>query len=98
MCLSRLQLGRLVRIVSGHNALKYYNHVLDETLSPTCRLCGMADETFHHLATDCPGTLRDRQEVFGDKDILHNMDWKVDELLDFSYRDSELSSGSKRGS
>ena len=85
--LSRLKLGRLIRIVSGHNALKYYNHVLDETLSPTCRLCGMAHETFHHLATECPGTLRDRREVFGGKDILHNMDWEVDELLDFSYRE-----------
>ena len=85
--LSRLKLGRLIRIVSGHNALKYYNHVLDETLSPACRLCNMADETFHHLATECPRTHQNRQEVFGNKDILNNMDWEVDELLDFSYRD-----------
>ena len=85
--LSRLKLGRFIRIVTGHNALKYYNHVLDETLSPVCRLCNMADETFHHLATECVATLRTRQEVFGNKDILQNMDWEVDELLDFSYSD-----------
>ena len=83
--LSRLKLGRLVRIVTGHNALRYYNYVLDETLSPACRLCGMADETFHHLATECPNTARTRREVFGNKDILSNMDWEVDELLEFSY-------------
>ena len=83
--LSRLKLGRLVRIVSGHNALRYYNHVLDEFLSPACRLCGMADETFHHLATECTETRRCRRDVFGDKNILVNMDWEVDELLEFSY-------------
>ena len=83
--LSRLKLGRLVRIVTGHNALRYYNHVLDETLSPVCRLCGMADETFHHLATECSETLRDRRDIFRDKDVLVNMDWEVDELLEFSY-------------
>ena len=83
--LSRLKLGRFVRIITGHNALRYYNHVLDESLPPECRLCGMADETFHHLATECAETLRIRQEAFGDKNILENMDWEIDELLDFSY-------------
>ena len=87
MQLSRLKLGRFVRIISGHNALKYYNYVLDETLSPVCRLCGMADETFHHLATECPDTLGARREFFEGKDILINMDWEVNELLDFSYSD-----------
>ena len=87
MFLSRLKLGRFVRIISGHNALRYYNHVLDDSLSPVCRLCGMADETFHHFATECDATGRARREYFGDKNILWNMDWKVDELLDFSYDD-----------
>ena len=85
--LSRLKLGRFIRIISGHNALRYYNYVLDETLPPNCRLCEMADETFHHLATECTETRRNRQEFFGDKNILENMDWKVEELLDFSYTD-----------
>ena len=85
--LSRLRLGRFIRIVTGHNALKYYSHVLDPLLSPACRLCMNADETFHHLALDCPMTLQTRKDAFGDKDILSNMDWTVDELLDFSYSD-----------
>lgn len=85
--LSRLKLGRFIRIITGHNALRYYNHVLDETLSPVCRLCGNADETFHHFATDCVGTRRERREFFEDRDILANMEWKVDEILDFSYSD-----------
>lgn len=55
--LSRLKLGRLVRIVTGYNTLRYYSHVLYETLSPACRLCDMASEYFHHLGPDCPETL-----------------------------------------
>ena len=85
--LSRLKLGRFVRIISGHNALNYYNHVLNPVLSPVCRLCKNADETFHHLATECPATLPSRLEFFGPRDILVNMDWKVEELLEFSYSD-----------
>ena len=46
-----------------------------------------ADETFHHLALDCPMTLQTRRDIFGDKDIITNMKWTVDELLDFSYSD-----------
>ena len=83
--LSRLKLGRFIRAITGHNALKYYNHVLDPTLSPACRLCMNADETFHHLATDCTATAEARCEFFGDKDIMTNMDWEIEELLDFSY-------------
>ena len=83
--LSRLQLGRFIRIITGHNALRYYNHVLDPSLSPVCRLCSNADETFHHLATECSGTTRERRDFFGAVDILHNMDWDVRDVLDFSY-------------
>lgn len=47
----------------------------------------MADETFHHLATERPRTLRNQQEMFGDKDIQTNMDWEGNELLDISNTD-----------
>ena len=46
-----------------------------------------ADETFDHLATECPETRRTRREFFGDTDILHNIDWDVQDVLDFSYSD-----------
>ena len=44
----------------------------------------MADETFHHLATECSETLWDRRDVFGGKNILVHMEWEVDKLLEFS--------------
>ena len=46
-----------------------------------------ADETFHHLATECPGTRQLRRQFFGDDDIFHNMDWDVHAVLEFSYAD-----------
>ena len=55
---------------------------------PVCRLCSNADETFHHLALDCSGTLHLRRRFFGDRDIQHNMDWDVHEILGFSYDDA----------
>ena len=62
--------------------------MLDPLLSPACRLRLNGDETFHHLALEFPMTLQARREFFGDRDITAaNMDWKVDELLDFSYSD-----------
>ena len=68
-----------------HNALCYYNHVLDPSLSPVYRLCSYANKTFHHLATECVGTLRERQDLFGDTDILHNIEWDVHDVLECSY-------------
>ena len=66
---------------------EYYDHVLDESLSPVCRLCGFANETFHHLAKECTATRWARREHFQGKNILVNMDWEVDDLLNFSYSD-----------
>ena len=76
-----------MRIVTDLNALNYYSHVLNPTFSPACRFCLNADETFHHLALECPATLQTRREFFEDRDITTKMDWKVDEILDFSYSD-----------
>lgn len=47
----------------------------------------MADETFHHLATECLGTLQVRSQFFGDKNILENMWWEVEAMLEFSCSD-----------
>ena len=83
--LSRLRLGRFIRIITGHNKLNYFQSVLNHTHSPFCRFCHSDHENFHHLATECPMTTAAQQEFFGGKDILSNMSWTVDELLDFSY-------------
>lgn len=85
--LFRLQLRRFIRIITGHNTLRYFNHVPDNSLSPVCRLCSYADETFCHLATECVGTRRLRREFFGDRDIFQNLDWDMHEILEFSYAD-----------
>lgn len=81
MKLSRLQLSRFIRIITGHNQLKYYMSKLDSSISPLCRFCREADETFHHFVFDCPSLFFSRQEIFLDLD----MNWTVDKLIKFSY-------------
>ena len=39
MKLSRLQLARFIRIISGHNSLFYFRSKVDPDIKPTCRFC-----------------------------------------------------------
>ena len=83
--LSRLQLGRFVRIITGHNNLRYYQSKLDINVSAYCRFCLQQPETFHHFVFECPSLHFSRQRIF--LDCLPNvqMNWDVDKLLAFSY-------------
>ena len=83
--LSRLQLGRYVRIITGHNNLRYYQSQLDITLSPQCRFCNSDFETFHHFIFECPSLHFSRQQIFLDNLPDTEENWKVKEVLEFSY-------------
>ena len=52
--LARMSLARFVRIISGHNSLFYFRSKVDKEISPICRFCLEADESFEHLINDCP--------------------------------------------
>eukprot|EP00116_Pleurobrachia_bachei_P012272 sb/3472534/ len=47
-----------------HNTLKYHFHKMKLANIPTCRLCGIENETAKHLLTDCPTLWKQRQERF----------------------------------
>ena len=83
--LSRLQLGRLIRIITGHNVLKYHFSLMNPLESPFCRFCGTDRETFFHFITECPPLRQLRINHFLDRDIFSDYSWKVNEILDFSY-------------
>ena len=83
--LSRLQLGRFVRIITGHNQLRYFQSKIDIQLSPLCRFCGEDMETFHHFVFQCPALFHSRREIFGDCLPDQDMNWSVKSILDFSY-------------
>ena len=86
--LNRLQMGRMVRILTGHNQLNYYQSKINSTISPLCRLCLYENETFDHFLLFCPVLHHERTNIFLDKDLfteLQEMNWSVTEILDFSY-------------
>ena len=85
MSLSRLQLGRFIRIITGHNKLRYFLSKMDHTVSPFCRFCSEEMETFHHFVFECPSLFFSRRDVFLDALPDMDMNWSVEKLLAFSY-------------
>ena len=82
--LGRLELSRFIKLISGHNGLFYFKHQIDKEINSICRFCLEKDETFYHLATDCPVFWQTRNDVFQDKPINDDMSWSVNDLLIFS--------------
>lgn len=83
--LARLELGRFIRLITGHNNLNYFQTKIGLHNNSTCRLCGEGDETFQHFAQECPRLYQARQETFQGEIPTNTMQWSVRELIDFSY-------------
>ena len=83
--LARMELGRLVRIVTGHNNLGFFQTKIGLAKTPLCRLCGGGDETITHFILACPRLLSFQKEVFLDDPPTADMKWSVRKLIDFSY-------------
>ena len=84
--LNRQELGRLIRIVTGHNNLFYHRSNVDKTssTSPLCRFCNETNETFYHFATECPCFRLSRFQYFNSDSCLNDGKWSVRRLIDFS--------------
>ena len=78
--LARLELGRFVRIITGHNNLNFFQTKLGLANDASCRLCGEADETITHFLHSCPCLLGPRREIFLDKIPNSDMKWSVRDL------------------
>ena len=83
--LARLELGRFIRLITGHNNLNYFQTRIGLHNDSKCRLCGEEDETFIHFVRTCPRLHSSRVETFGDKLPTNDMRWSVRNLIDFSY-------------
>ena len=83
--LARMSLARFVRVISGHNSLFYFRSKVDKEISPRCRFCLEADETFEHLINECPRFITYRREYLKDELITNKVNWSVQKLLNFSY-------------
>ena len=83
--LARLELGRFVRIITGHNNLGYFQTRIGLNNNHLCRLCKEGNETVLHFIRECPGTFHQSREFFKDTLPTSDMKWSVRSLLDFSY-------------
>ena len=83
--LARLELGRLVRIVTGHNNLNFFQTKIGLFGKPECRFCQQGDETITHFLTVCPCFYDSRRSIFLDTLPGSDMTWSVRSLLEFSY-------------
>ena len=83
--LARLELGRFVRVVTGHNNLNFFQNKIGLCATKVCRFCGLGDETITHLWASCPRFFSAKRETFQDKLPSPDMLWSVRGILNFSY-------------
>ena len=83
---NRLQLGRYIRAVTGHNNLLYHLSNIDPDIYPTCRYCLDAREEFNHLANDCPALWLERHTINSqDPDHSSPEQWTPLQIVDFTF-------------
>ena len=83
--LARLELGRFVRIITGHCNLNSFQTKIGLWNNSLCRFCKESEETSVHLVTVCPSFRQTRTDFFQDTPPTNDMAWSVRSLLDFSF-------------
>ena len=56
---------------------------LNPEIDPTCRLCLQANETLHHLMTDCEATSTLQMDIMKNQIPLPDMTWSVKDINKF---------------
>ena len=77
------KLGIWIKGITGHNNLAYFQSKLNNKIDPTGRLCLNANETLHHLMTDCEATAMIQLNTLKNKIPLPDMTWSVKEIHTF---------------
>ena len=86
MQMNRMELGRYLRVITGHNNLFYHRSNIDPINNNSiCRFCLEEDETFIHFATNCPALWRERRDHLLVYEGDGNNTWTPNQLLDFSF-------------
>lgn len=78
----KLQLGRYIRAVTGHNNLLYHLHNIDPEISPLCRFCLEKNEEFFHLAHDCPPLWWERHNISSQEP---GKKWSPQQIINFTF-------------
>jgi hypothetical protein len=84
---SKTTVSKLVKLITGHNFLSYFQYRIDNTINPYCRLCEEEYETFQHFITTCPVLRSWRISIFGN-DQYDSQAWTPMQLYDFSLHET----------
>ena len=76
-------LSTWIKGITGHNNLAYFQSKLNTEIDPTCRLCLQANETLHHLMTDCEATTSLQLDIMKNKIPLPDTTWSVKDMNTF---------------
>ena len=76
-------LSTWIKSITGHNNLAYFQSKLNPEIDPTCRLCLQANETLHHLKTDCEATSTLQLDIMKNRIPLPDMTWSVKDINKF---------------
>ena len=80
---NRLEMGRLVQLITGHCNMNKHFNLKNRSHSPLCRLCQEEEETPWHVITECPSLINLRLNIFGCP-VLHLVDWSPRQLVGFA--------------
>ena len=84
--LSRVELGHIVQLLTGHNRLRYHESKMSN-VDPTCRLCLEGEEKTWHIFTDCPAIWRERKDIFHSPFLEgNNLKWTANQFITFAKR------------
>ena len=78
-----MDLGRLIRVVTGHNNTGRHRHHVDESEDETCRYWGEERETFVHFISTCPYFQINRNRILL-KSLKDNSGWVLSEIMEFA--------------
>ena len=79
--MSRSDLGRMARLITGHNVLNYHMSVMTRDHEDRCRFCDQERETFFHFVTQCPRLLTYRADLFQHCEGMDCLEWEPEKVL-----------------
>ena len=81
--LDKVQLGKTVQFLTGHNNLMRHRHIKDKTINPTCRMCKEAEESSLHVIAKCPKLWRTRWNIFHQHQLTDTPNWTLCQVTRF---------------
>ena len=73
-------LSTWIKSITGHNNFQFK---INPDIDPTCRLCLQANETLHHLMSDCEATTSLQMDIMKNQIPLPDMTWSVKDINKF---------------